>query len=200
MWSKSFPRCWDVTLQSEAGFRAQGEIIESFSLCFSSGNCIADAYFLFTFSRVQENLAQNRFYFLEFHNYPEFPWDWIHEIFFSIDTYNQRYGPKEGYNNEILFWAKNGTIWLLYQPTSYGGVDKISTFSVSLTHLGYHFYLWARTASWFGDRLPHASLGTKSVFILWEDGDLWSFSMSIICIFLSFISTKFFDTRNVKPH
>lgn len=70
----------------------------------------------------------------------------IHEIFFSIDIYNQRYGPTESYNNEILLWAKNGTIWPLCHPTLYsGGVDKISTFSIFLTHSGDHLgCLWAR--------------------------------------------------------
>lgn len=71
----------------------------------------------------------------------------IHEIFFSIDTYNQRYGPTECYNNEILLWAKNGTMWPLCQPTLYSGVDKISTFSISSTHLGNQLgCLWARIA------------------------------------------------------
>lgn len=60
-------RQWDVTLQNEIGFRTQFEIMNSFSsLCFMQQNCIASAYFLFTFGWVQKDLAENRFYFLEF--------------------------------------------------------------------------------------------------------------------------------------
>ena len=40
----------------------------------------------------------------------------IHEIFFSTDIYNQRYGPTESYNNEILLWVKMAPYGLFATP------------------------------------------------------------------------------------
>ena len=110
----------------------------------SSRNSTASEHFLFTFGRVQKDLAQNRFYFLEFHVYTGIPWDQDSEVFFSMDTCNQRFRCTESYNNEILFWDKVGTIWPLYQPSSCGRVDKTSTFSISWTPLDPHLgnLLW----------------------------------------------------------
>ena len=94
----------------------------------SSRNSTASEDFLFTFGRVQKDLAQNRFYFLEFHVYPGIPWDQDSKVFFSMDTCNQRFRGTESYNSEILFWDNDGTIWPLYQPSSCGRWTKLVPF------------------------------------------------------------------------
>lgn len=52
----------------------------------------------------------------------------IPRFFFSMDTCNQRFRCTESYNNEILFWDKDGTMWPLYQPSSCGRWTKLAPF------------------------------------------------------------------------
>lgn len=87
----------------------------------SSRNSTASEHFLFTFGRVQQDLAQNRFYFLEFHVYPGIPWDQDSEVFFSMDTCNQRFRCTESYNNEILFWDNEAPYGLFNSPPYVAG-------------------------------------------------------------------------------
>lgn len=82
----------------------QFEIIKNFffTLSYSAETTyvVHTSYLLLSHSK---GIAQNRFYFSGFISIQNSIEIGIHEVFFSLDTYNQRYEPKDSYTNEILF-------------------------------------------------------------------------------------------------
>lgn len=107
-----------------------------------------------------------------------------------MHAYNQRQEPRDSHSNEILFWAKNGTIWPLpgcWQ--NYHFFNFFDTFGLSpwLLMLLNCKWLWAC----FSQVLPGS-------FLLWGHRDLWQLQRRPIHTFFCFISTKFLDTLVIQ--